>query len=102
MAAAAATVGAAVPALKRWVVKQIVLCNTNTTTARAVTLAIGTVSTDANTAGKRILSAMPVAPNATTVINTALDLEATELFSGFQSAGTDVTITVTGVEVALL
>lgn len=96
MAAANATI-ATVPAGKRWVVRQIIIVNTNTTTTRNILLAVnGTSATAAN----RI--AQPSIPPADTVIiNCTLPLEAAETLQGTQQSGTDATITLVGIEMDL-
>lgn len=94
--AAADAVVATVGGGKRWLVKQVILVNTNTTTTRTVLLAKGTTATPAN----RWMN-FPVPPNETVAVNLALVLEAAETINGAQGAGTDVTVTISGVEQAI-
>ena len=72
---------------------QIFLANTNTTTTRYVTLyAYGTAA--ANTIAMKI----ELAANGSTIIDSKIVLLASETFSAKQDTGTDVTITLFGVE----
>jgi hypothetical protein len=88
-----ATVGSAVPSSTVWVVKQIVICNTDGTD-RLVYLAIGTAATAAN----RLLSALPVAAGDTLVWDTAITMTATEQFYGYSDTGSVVSVTAVGWE----
>ena len=81
-----------VPSATTTIVKQIILCNTASTSA-TVQVAVGTTATAAN----RIISDMTLAANETASFNASLVLATTEkLF--FVASATSVTITVNGVE----
>lgn len=85
------TVIATVPASTQYIVKQIVVCNTDTVD-RVVTLSTGTAATVAN----RFVSALPVGANDTVVFDTALVLSATETIQGLADTASKVNVVVVG------
>lgn len=85
------TVISTVPASTQYIVKQIVICNTDTVD-RTVSLATGTAATAAN----RFVSALPVGGNDTIVLDTALVLSATETIQGLSDVASRVNIVVVG------
>lgn len=93
LASSNTAVGSAVPASRVWVIKQFVICNTDTVD-RLVTLAIGTAATPAN----RIFSLLPIAAGDTIIWDTALTLVAAEQLFGFSDTGSVVTVTAVGWE----
>ena len=82
-----------VPAARNWVIKQIIICNTDTTD-RTVTLSIGTAATAAN----RIMSALPIGANDIMVFDTALVLTAAETLQGLSDSASVVNVTLVGWE----
>ena len=80
-----------VPASHTYVVKQIVIANTDTVD-RLVTLSIGTAATAAN----HILSALPIGGNDIVVWDTALVLEAAETLQGLSDTASKVNVTLVG------
>lgn len=83
-----------VPTSTTTIVKQILLCNTDSS-ARTVIVAVGTTATAAN----RILSDLTISANETVSFNCSLVMTAGEkLF--FTASATSVTITVNGIEEA--
>jgi hypothetical protein len=75
------------------VIKQIVLCNTDTVD-RTVTLAIGSAATAAN----RLMSSLPIGANDVMVWDTALVLLTGETLQGLSDTASKVTVTVVGWE----
>lgn len=73
------------------VILKIVLANTNTSTVRAVSLYLEPTTTT-GAAADAILSAVPIAPNSTLIINGPITLTSTEDLTAKQDTGTDVTI----------
>lgn len=82
-----------VPASRNWVVKQMIICNTDTVD-RTVTLAIGSAATAAN----RITSALPIGANDLMVFDTALVLTAAETLQGLADSANVVNVTLVGWE----
>ena len=74
-----------------FVVKQIIICNTDTVD-RTVTLAIGSAATAAN----RIMSALPIGANDMMVFDTALVLLTTETLQGLSDTANKINITCIG------
>lgn len=74
-----------------YVLKQIVICNTDTVD-RTVTLAIGSAATAAN----RLMSTLPIGANDTIVFDTAIVLAAGETLQGLADTASKVTVTVVG------
>ena len=74
-----------------FVVKQIIICNTDTVD-RTVTLAIGSAATAAN----RIMSALPIGANDIMVFDTALVLLTTETLQGLSDTANKINITCIG------
>jgi hypothetical protein len=89
----ATTTGAliTVPAAHTYVVKQIVVCNTDTID-RAFSLAIGSAATTSN----RLFSTMPIGANDTLVFDTAIVLAATETLQGLADTNGKITVTAFG------
>jgi hypothetical protein len=85
------TTVATVPASTVYVVKQIIVCNTDTVD-RTVSLATGTAATAAN----RFVSGLPIGANDTLVLDTALVLYATETIQGLSDTASKVNVTVIG------
>ena len=75
------------------IIKQIVICNTDTVD-RTVTLAIGTAATAAN----RLMSALPIGANDIMVWDTAIVLAAGETLQGLSDTADKVTVTAVGWE----
>jgi len=75
------------------VLKQIIICNTDTVD-RTFSLAIGTAATAAN----RIISQLPIGANDIMVLDTALVLTASETLQGLADAASVVNVTVIGWE----
>lgn len=82
-----------VPSARVWVIKQIIICNTDTLD-RTVSLSIGTAATAAN----RIMSAIPIGANDLMVFDTALVLTAAETLQGLSDAASVVNVTLVGWE----
>ena len=74
-----------------FVVKQIIIANTDTVD-RTVTLAIGTSATAAN----RLMSNLPIGANDVMVWDTALVLLTTETLTGLSDTASKVNVTVVG------
>jgi hypothetical protein len=79
-----------VPAGQQYTIKQIIICNTDSTD-RTITVGIGGV-----TAALSSLFLLPIAGNDTIVVDTGLVLEATETLQGCSDTASKVTVTVTG------
>ena len=75
------------------IIKQIVICNTDTVD-RTVTLAIGSAATAAN----RLMSALPIGANDIMVWDTAIVLAAGETLQGLSDTAAKVTVTAVGWE----
>ena len=86
------TVGT-VPSARNWVIKQIIICNTDTVD-RTISLAIGTAATAAN----RFMSQLPIGANDLMVFDTALVLTAAETLQGLADAASVVNVTLVGWE----
>ena len=86
------TVGT-VPSARNWVIKQIIICNTDTVD-RTISLAIGSAATASN----RIMSALPIGANDLMVFDTALVLTATETLQGLADSASVVNVTLVGWE----
>ena len=82
---------ATVPASTVYIVKQVIICNTDTVD-RTVSLATGTAATAAN----RFVSTLPIGANDTVVLDTALVLYATETIQGLADAASKVNVTIVG------
>lgn len=80
-----------VPASHTYIVKQIVVCNTDTID-RAFSLAIGSAATASN----RMFSTMPIGANDTLVFDTAIVLAAGETLQGLADTTSKVTVTAFG------
>ena len=80
-----------VTAAHTFVVKQIVVTNTDTV-SRTFTISIGTAATAAN----HIFSSVSIGPNDTLVFDTALILLAAETLQGLASSATKVNVSVFG------
>jgi len=74
-----------------FVVKQIIICNTDTVD-RTVTLAIGNAAVTSN----RIMSSLPIGANDVMVWDTALVLLTTETLQGLSDTASKVNVTVVG------
>ena len=72
------------------IVTSISLCNTNTTTARNVTMDINS---------RKILSARPLAAGETLIIQGSFVMSAAQLIRGGQDTGTDVEYVISGVNI---
>jgi hypothetical protein len=84
------------PASTSTIVKQIMLCNTDSATQTA-TLYVADYTAAA--AAKTIFKAISLDPSETTILNLSLVLATTEKISGFAS-NVGVTITISGIEEA--
>lgn len=82
------------PASTKTIIKEILLCNTDTV-ARTVTMFVGTGSAVANT----ILSALSLAPGETKFITLSTVLNTGEFIKGGASSASVVSCTISGVEV---
>lgn len=80
-----------VPSAHTYIVKQIVVCNTDTID-RAFSLAIGSAATASN----RLFSTMPIGANDTLVFDTAIVLAAGETLQGLADTTSRVTVTAFG------
>ena len=75
------------------IIKQIIICNTDTVD-RTVTLAIGSAATAAN----RIMSALPIGANDLMVWDTAIVLNPGETLQGLSDTAAKVNVTAVGWE----
>jgi hypothetical protein len=80
-----------VPSGRTYVIKQIVIANTDTVD-RLVTLSIGSAATAAN----HLMSALPVGGNDIVIWDTALVLEAAETLQGLSDTTAKVNVTLVG------
>jgi hypothetical protein len=87
---------ATVPANKRWMVKEIIICNT-TGTAATATLAV-VESGGASAANRRILNAKSIPANDLLVLALATAMAAGDFISGLQGTAAALTLTISGVE----
>ena len=85
------TVVATVPSGYQYIVKQVIMCNTDTQD-RVISLAIGSAATLAN----RFVSLLPIAGFDTIVLDTGLVLNAGETIQGLSDTGAKVNVTVVG------
>ena len=85
------TVVATVPSGYQYIVKQVIICNTDTQD-RVLSLAIGTAATAAN----RFVSILPVAGSDTIVLDTGIILNAGETIQGLSDTGAKVNIVLLG------
>lgn len=85
------TVVCTVPSGYQYVVKQVIMCNTDTQD-RVLSLAIGSAATVAN----RFVSFLPIAGFDTTVLDTGLVLNAGETIQGLSDTASKVNVTVVG------
>ena len=76
-----------------FIVKQIIICNTDTVD-RTVTLAIGSAATAAN----RIMSTLPIGANDVMIWDTALVLLTTETLQGLSDTASKVNVTCVGID----
>lgn len=89
--ASTGSVLATVPTGHRYVVKQIILANTDTVT-RTISLSIGSSGTAAN----RFVAGMSLSGNEVVVLDTTLVLEAGETLEAVTSASTTINVVATG------
>jgi hypothetical protein len=85
------TVVATVPAGYQYIVKQVIMCNTDTQD-RVLSLAIGSAATLAN----RFVSLLPIAGFDTIILDTGLVLNAGETVQGLSDTGAKVNIVLLG------
>ena len=85
------TVVATVPSGYQYIVKQVIICNTDTQD-RVLSLAIGTAATAAN----RFVSILPVAGSDTIVLDTGIILNAGETIQGLSDTASKVNIVLLG------
>ena len=85
------TVVATVPSGYQYIVKQVIICNTDTQD-RVFSLAIGTAATLAN----RFVSVLPVAGSDTIVLDTGIILNAGETIQGLSDTASKVNIVLLG------
>ena len=85
------TVVATVPSGYQYIVKQVIICNTDTQD-RVLSLAIGTAATAAN----RFVSVLPVAGSDTIVLDTGIILNAGETIQGLSDTASKVNIVLLG------
>lgn len=85
------TVVATVPAGYQYIVKQVIMCNTDTQD-RVLSLAIGSAATLAN----RFISTLPIAGFDTTILDTGIIVNAGETIQGLSDTGAKVNVTVVG------
>ena len=76
------------------VIKQIILCNTDST-ARTVSVGIGTTSTSSDVAAQRIISTLSLAANETVTYSTNIYLATNDIIYAVSSTAA-VTITING------
>jgi len=86
-----------VPAATKTILKEITLCNTDTS-SRTVTIQAG--ASPATGASARILSAVNLLAGETKVVSLSMVLEATHLITGGASSASVVSCTISGAEVA--
>lgn len=84
------------PGATKCIVKEIVLCNTDTS-ARTVTIRMG--ASPATAASATVLSALSIAAGETKFITLSAVLETGHLITGGASVGSVVACTISGVEV---
>lgn len=84
-----------VPAATSTIVKEIVLCNTDTTT-RAVTITVG----DGTVAKNTLIDALSLLAGETKFITLSTVLNAAETINGGASSAAVVSCTISGVEIA--
>ncbi|GAV24820.1 hypothetical protein ciss_07530 [Carboxydothermus islandicus] len=92
----AETTFATVPSGKQWVIKEIILCNT-TTTDRTITIHVRRGGAAANVTC-RIASSLTVKANETIYWPCSIVLNAGGVLSGFASAASAITVTISGEE----
>jgi len=85
------TVVATVPSGYQYIVKQVIMCNTDTQD-RVLSLAIGSAATAAN----RFVSLLPIAGFDTIILDTGIVLNAGETIQGLSDTGAKVNVTVVG------
>ena len=95
-ATAATAIGSAVGAGKAWVVKQVIICNTDGTD-RLVNVALNTTAT----VGNRLFWTLPIAAGDTIIWDTALVMNAGDQFYAHADTGSVVTFTAVGWEKTL-
>lgn len=86
----------AVPASTIWIVKQIVVCNTSTSTAVTLSLSIvptGSIGGNAN----RIISNYPLAAGQTTTFDLSVVMTTGGFITAMSSSPNTVTVTISGV-----
>ena len=81
-----------VPSAHRYLVKQIIICNTSSSTPYTITMAIGTAATAAN----MFMAALSISPNETLTLDTALVLEAAETIQSLASLANVLTVIING------
>ena len=86
-----------VPASTSTIIKEIVLCNTDTV-ARTVTIQAG--PTPATAVATRLINALSLEPNETKIFTFSNVLLTTDLITGGASAGAVVACSISGTEVA--
>lgn len=79
------------PASTTTIITSIVACNTNTTTARDVSIAAA--------GGMNLLAARSLAPLETLILRPGTVITTTQTIIGGQAVGTDVEVLISGVEV---
>ena len=85
------TVVATVPSGYQYIVKQVIICNTDTQD-RVLSLAIGTSATLAN----RFVSVLPIGGSDTIVLDTGIILNAGETIQGLSDTASKVNIVLLG------
>lgn len=90
-----AAVGVVVPTGYLWVVKQIIFCNTGNVD-RLVYMGIGNTVTGG--VSSRFVNGLPIAGFDTTVLDTALVLNAADRFWGYSDFASQINVTIVGWE----
>lgn len=85
------TVVATVPSGYQYIVKQVIMCNTDGVD-RLISLAIGSAATVPN----RFVSLLPIAASDTIILDTGLVLNAGETIQGLSDTASKVNVTVVG------
>jgi|SRR5439155_337982 len=87
---------AAVPSATTWIVKQVVLCNTSTTTAVSISLS---VVPSGNTGGNanRIISGYSLAASQTTTFDLSIVMSTGDFMTAVASSASTITVTIAGV-----
>ncbi len=87
---------AAVPSATTWIIKQIVLCNTSTSTAVSISLSVVPTGNTGGSAN-RIISNYSLAANQTTTFDLSVVMSTGDFLTAVVSISSQVTATISGV-----